>query len=239
MFAGRFKEGALMMYRILFAAALTVGLTGAADAQILAEWTFEDSGPDLIVNNSATSPDALAEGGVFQATSIARGVHARAETDWSSPAGNGSVESFNANEWSVGDYWEFTTSTLGYSEIEVSWDQTRSGTGPDTFDLMWSTDGVTFNLLVDNYIVQLNQNPPGFWSATGDRHAFYTHGPHALPAAAENQATLYIRLVNQLAPGGLSGTNRIDNVLIVSIPEPGTLGLLALGGLALLRRRIR
>ncbi len=39
--------------------------------------------------------------------------------------------------------------------------------------------------------------------------------------------------------GGVSGPNYIDNVGLVVIPEPATLSLLALGGLAVLRRKHR
>ena len=48
-------------------------------------------------------------------------------------AGNGSTKSLSANNWSVGDYWQLQLSTVGFSGLSLSYDQTGSATGPQGF----------------------------------------------------------------------------------------------------------
>lgn len=228
---------------IVAAASLGAGVFAVAPAQadLLAGWTFETSGPTLPLTDSATSLNATAEDGFFAASSIANGVHTSALTDWSSPAGNGSVRSFSANEWQAGDYWQFTTSTVGFTNISIGWDQARSSTGPATFDLQFSVDGVNFFTLVDDYAVLISAAPPtgpGSWSTTIHRPEF-VFAPVAGPASLDDQQTVYFRLVAQVAGSGTAGTNRIDNVMILgdAIPAPGALALLGLAGVVAGRRR--
>jgi len=57
----------------------------------------------------------------------ASGSHAGAAT-YSSPTGNGSAKSYSANAWAVNDYWQFQVSTVGYTNITLSYDQTSSAT---------------------------------------------------------------------------------------------------------------
>lgn len=216
---------------------IALAFASAARAADLAKWTFEVSGPNLILNNSAASPIAAAEEGVFAAGSLAYGIHASAETDWSSPSGNGSVESFSVNTWAIGDYWELQTSTAGFLDIIIQWDQTRSSTGPGTFNLQYSTDGTTFVDLVTDYTVLENSaNNGGFWNST-TRVPNYQLGPIAVPGDLNNLPTVYFRLTCMVTPGGAGGTNRVDNVFVAGIPEPACWLLLGLGALGLLRRR--
>jgi hypothetical protein len=212
--------------------------TTAARAQIdLAVWGFQPPNTPADLSNSMTSPNVAADSGVFAATSIASGLHLRDQTDWTTPAGNGSSDSFNSNEWTAADYYQFATSTTGFSGLEVLWDQTRSSTGPITFDLLWSTDGSTFSVLLNDYTVLLNDAANGgFWNATTPVPN-YTFGPIALPAALDNQANVYFRLEAQVGGTALGGTNRVDNFIVRQIPEPATLSLLALSLLAIRRRR--
>src|SRR5262245_19793198 len=100
----------------LLAAAL-IG-TLSAQAQILPRWTFETSIP-------VTAGPIAAEVG----TGNASGLHAGAAV-YSSPSGNGSLHSYSANVWAVGDYWQFQSSSTGNSGLNLSWDQTSSATGP-------------------------------------------------------------------------------------------------------------
>src|SRR6266446_9928561 len=101
------------------AAALALVFLGATSAQAqIAQWTFETSIP-------ATAGPFAPEVG----SGSASGLHAGAAV-YSSPAGNGSAHSYSANTWAVGDYWQFQTSTLGFSGIALSWDQASSSTGP-------------------------------------------------------------------------------------------------------------
>ncbi|MCI0630354.1 MAG: PEP-CTERM sorting domain-containing protein [Phycisphaerales bacterium] len=226
---------------VVLGSVMVVGLSfGSVNADDLANWTFETSGAALTLSNSSVSPLAVAEGGVFAATSIASGFHASVNTDWSSPAGNGSPESFSANEWSAGDYWQFQTSTLGYQNIAFGWHQTRSSTGPNTFDLQYSLDGVNFFTVVDDYTVLENSAVNGgVWNSTTEVPN-YIFAPFVGPSAWDNQASIWFRLTCQVSPA-LSGTNRVDNVLVIgtAIPAPGALALLGLAALTSNRRRRR
>ena len=204
---------------------LTAALAASAQAETLANWTFETSVP-------STAGPFAAEAGTFAGTSQASGLHASGATVYSNPVGNGSVESFSSNNWNTDDYYQFTTTTTGYQAITIAWQQTRSGTGPATFDLEWSTDGTNFSVLTNNYNIDQVT-----W-ASGSPIGGSDFGPTAGPASLDNQATIWFRMTSDSGASAAAGTNRIDNVIISGtlIPEPTTLALLAVGGL-LIRRR--
>lgn len=219
---------------------LTV-LASAAQADTLAQCTFETSGPTLILNNSATSPTATAEAGLFAGASTATGVHLTSNADWSSPVGNGSLESFSVNEWQVSDYWQFQTNSVGYQDISISWDQTGSGTGPRDFLLQYSTDGTNFTTF-SNY--QMTSPAVSWSSALPVANTSYSFDLSSIVAL--NEATsLYFRFTMDTnisitgATVGTGGTNRIDNVVISGnvVPGPGALVLLGLAGVIGSRRR--
>ncbi|MBM4107623.1 MAG: hypothetical protein FJ255_02240 [Phycisphaerae bacterium] len=219
------------MFRIA-AIVATAGLAAAAHADILAGWTFEVSIP-------ATAGPHAAEVG----SGSALGWHANAATVYSNPVGNGSAESFSSDKWSVGDYYQFQTSTLGYMSITLTFDHTSSNTGPRDFEVQWSIDGATFITLA-SYSVLANATPNA-WTSVPPRNPLHTYGPFAAPAALNNQANVWFRLRNSTtvsANGGTvatTGTSRVDNVDIegVLIPTPGTLALFGFAGLAAARRR--
>src|SRR5690606_36653871 len=119
----------------LLAIVLVSGLSASANDQAdLAIWSFDSS------SHTTAGPHA-AEPGVFAATSFASG---NGGGVFSNPVGNGSFESFSSNGWEIGTFYQFTTAAIGYENLSFSWMQTRSGTGPDTFDLQLSIDGGTF-----------------------------------------------------------------------------------------------
>ncbi|NLX22401.1 MAG: hypothetical protein GXY55_12155 [Phycisphaerae bacterium] len=212
------------MKRYLAVAAVAAMLLTASVAQgtiILAKWTFETSKP-------TTAGPHAAEEGIFGGD--ATGYHTLSGAAYSNPAGNGSAESFSSNYWSTGDYYQFETSTLGYTDVQFTFDQTRSSTGPATFDLLVSTDGTNWTTLATDYAVGTAS-----WSSNP---AYYKPesvlGPFA-DASLDNQTKIYIRMVSKVTPTNTGGTNRIDNVTVT--PEPVTITLLGLGSLLFLRRR--
>lgn len=179
-------------------AVVAVFLTSVVHAQeTISQWTFEVSVP-------TTAGPHVAEMGVAPGQAI--GFHANPATVYSNPVGNGSPESFSSNNWAVGDYYEFQVSTASHTNIQVSWDQTRSSTGPGDFVLQYSTDGVNYTTL-QNYLIDAIT-----WSS-GTNNPLSHYGPISLPQDAEGLGTLYVRMTSMVG-GAATGSNRIDNVLI-------------------------
>ena len=202
----------------------------------IADWTFETSVP-------ATAGPFSPETGA----GTALGSHAGAST-YSSPAGNGSTHSFSSNTWAVGDYYQFQVSTLNYSSIALSFDQTSSSTGPAQFQLEYSTNGTSFTNIGSPYSLLVNGSPNTPWTSSAYNSA-YTFTPDLSSVSGlANDPTLYFRLVDNSTTsenGGTvasTGTDRVDNVDITGIaaaPEPSAWALSALGiaAFAFLRRR--
>lgn len=218
------------MSRLLVASSALALVAGSAlannsDFGNLVEWTFQTVPP------VGPGPHA-ADGGIFAGTSNAFAITGGTVDN---PVGNGSSESLSSNNWNVGDYFEFRTSSLGYENLFLSWDQVRSSTGPGTFDLVVSTDGMSFATLLDDYTVRVNSSPN--WSTGGPRVTMDIN-KLAIPAAYDNQALLIFRLVSQVDAAS-AGTCRVDNVFLngTLIPTPGTLALLGAAGLVVVRRQ--
>jgi hypothetical protein len=226
-----------MLFTMSLAAAASI-LIGSAPARaaIITEWTFETSQP-------TTSGPAAAEVG----TGSASGSHAGAAV-YSTPSGNGSTHAYSANTWASGDYWQFTTSTTGSVGIDFQFDQTSSNTGPRDFQLEYSTDGSLFTNFGSVYAVLANAAPNVAWTPATYNPVYTTLEDLSSVTALNNQPAIYIRLADTDATSanggtvGTAGTDRVDNVIIgtgLSLPEPASLGILALGGMSLLGRRRR
>jgi hypothetical protein len=210
-------------------------------ATVLSSWTFETNTPaDL--SNSAVGPPVLNEGGIFAGTLL--GSHASAGSDWSTPAGNGSANSYSANEWAVGGFTQITSGSLGYNTLKITFDATSSNTGPRDWKLQTSPDGVLWTDSGFTYSVLANAAPNPLWNSTTSS-PLYTITT-SLPATLDNQAAFGVRLVvnsTVSANGGslaLSGTSRIDNVIIEGelIPEPTSIALMIASlGVTVLRRK--
>jgi hypothetical protein len=225
-----------MFTSALGATAIFAAAAAANGSVVLANWTFEVSLP-------TTAGPHTAEAGVFAATSQASAFHAGAST-YGAVVGNGSARSFSSNNWQVGDYYQFTTSSTGYDSITFQWDHTSSGTGPRDFQLFVSNDGSNFTQIGATFAVLVNGAPNPAWSS-GTYQAVFTFPAQSAPALADNQASLTFRLVNSStvsANGGTvasGGTSRVDNIVISGnlIPAPSSVALLGLAGLLAGRRR--
>jgi hypothetical protein len=196
--------------------------TGTSHASItIAQWTFETSVP------ATSGPFDPEVGG-----GSALGSHASSST-YSSTAGNGSSHSFSVNNWAVGDYWEFTVSTLNYSEITLSWDQTSSNTGPRDYKLAYSTDGSLFTDFA-TYIVLSYASPNPAWSSSTTHSEYNLFADLSAITTLNNQANIYFRLIDNSTTSanggtvGSSGTDRVDNFIVsgtpaaAAVPEPST-----------------
>ena len=224
----------------LVAVVAATAVATSASAAIVAGWTITTAFPTGAGNvpTGVTYTVGAANEGLQTTGSELRSVHSLAAATYTSPAGNGSQYAFSSNNWSTGDFYEARLSTLGYSDISISWDQTRSSTGPATFELVMSTDGgANFTTLLASYTVLQSGGggAPGTWSST-------TYNPiyslNQAAAAADNQANVIFRF-RSLATTAAAGSSRIDNVTIYSgpVPAPGAIALLGVAGLAGLRRR--
>jgi hypothetical protein len=208
---------------------------------VIANWTFEVNTP-ADASNTATGPSVTADIGAGAAT----GVHASAGTDWTTPTGNGSANSLSANEWQIGDYFQFQVNLTGFQDVTLAWDQTRSATGATTFDLQYSTDGSSFTTFSDNYTVLENlAGNGGTWNATTQIANYALSADLSSIAALDNDASVFFRLTAQVAGTATGGTGRVDNFVVNAvaqevIPEPATLAIVGvLGGGLLMRRRTR
>jgi PEP-CTERM motif len=219
------------------ALAASVVISGRASAvnDLNAGWTFEAPGfmPAVPVSVLAgqPGPSAFADGGTPAniGTATAKGVHAAATT-MTTPVGNGSTQSYSTNVWSVGDYYQFQTSTTGATNIGFQVEQTGSGTGPRDFKIQYSTDNITYT---DGGTYSLSG--PSWSSAApisppqSDTYAFDFSSITAL----NNQPSVYFRLTDTSTTSitggtvGTAGSGRIDNVGIYSnfdITQPPIIG---------------
>ena len=231
------------MKQITFWSCLLFAAAHTASADVLAQWTFETSLPAF---TGASTNGIIPEVG----TGSAGGTHASSATVYSTPSGNGSAHSFSANTWALGDYYQFQTSTLGFSGTRISYDQTSSATGPTHFQFSYSTDGSTFTPFVADYTVltnatSANNSGTGFsttaWGPTTPQPAFNVSLDLSSITALDNISTAYFRVVDNTASSPSGGTDRIDNFTIsatpVSVPEPSVFVLSGLGLAALLGSR--
>src|SRR5436190_10364531 len=115
---------AALVFAVFCAALIFVPNRTTAAGILLAGWSFEG----VTTTNSGQTPivsggSATADSGALPAGSAFSAFHANSATTWSNPVGNGSAKSLSSNSWSVGDYYQFSFSTTGYSAINITWDQ--------------------------------------------------------------------------------------------------------------------
>lgn len=251
----------------LTALLLTAGLASSAlNAQIITRWDFQNDavgvnnspapstggGTAMVLgmNNTLNTVTSVAAADIFGGNSangstdpvqggtptIARGWRVRGGAAPSGPSANG-WSSF-APQYSQGA--QFSASTLGFTQIVASYDLYVTDRGPAHWQFQYTTDGLAWT----------NAGGVGFANLAGDR--WYNSNIVDLTgiAAVENNIAFTIRIVTAYAPGtttylaadagpmsNTSGNWRFDMVTITSVPTPAAAGLLALAGLAALRRR--
>jgi hypothetical protein len=221
-------------------------------ADVIADWGFQTAPAP------STSGNYAADSGTYASSSFASGSHVSVSTVYSSPPGNGSANSYSANYWAVNDYWQLATSSSGYQNLTLKWDQGSSSTGPGSFILEYSVNGgayATFGTIYSvNDVESGNRTTnPNLWAtATPVAGTTYSVDLSSI-SALNNEATIAFRLVDDAGttPSGSTvaagGTDRIDNFIIsgtlTPVPEPGTWGavsgasLLGLCGVRVWRQR--
>ena len=235
-----------MSLRSIASLALVAAATSTAGAELIAGWEIVTAFPTGAGNvpTGTTYSVGGANTGANAGLGELSSVHQLAAATYTSPAGNGSQYAFSSNNWRTGDYYEARVSTLGYSGIELSWDQARSSTGAKQFELIMSVDGgANWSTIVATYDVLQSGGggSPGTWSSTTYNPLYSTVA--SLGAAADNQSEVIVRwraLVDAVSSTGAyaaTGSVRLDNVMFNAIPAPGALALLGLAGLSARRRR--
>ncbi len=182
----------LLLVTTLFVGSMTTAVY--ADPVAFAVWDFEgpttDPSVDLTGNAVASAGSAL--GGE------------------SFPIGNPdgtSGASWSFNNWSQTDaidadrYFEFKVDLTDYENLNLSFAERRSGTGPLTFAIHYSTDGTTFTEIA-NTVTTLPNNTS--WRS----HSFDLSG---LNSEIAGQASVQFRIYGYDASGS-GGTWRIDDV---------------------------
>lgn len=228
--------------RLAVASAVAAFASSLAGADVVVGWSIPTALP---VNPPPTGTDysyGVADSGANAAGSNLRGQHAAAASAWTSPAGNGSQYSLSSNTWAIGDFYEIRFSAAGYQDLFLSWDQARSSTGPVNFELIMSIDGgANFTQLITYSVLQSGGGgAPGTWSTSTYNPIYsYVVDLGINPSIdADGQADVMIRFRNLSVPGGTSGSNRIDNIVVIgNVPAPGAVAVLGLAGLASRRRR--
>ena len=194
----------------------------AAKSQVLVDWTFETSAPTTAgpfapeINNlgNSTTPAAT----IAKPTGTLGTI--------SSPSGNGSAHSFSANGWTAGEYFQFSLNTTGVTgPLGISFDQAGSSTGPRDFAVQYSTDGGTTFTTLANSAYQLTTAS----FAAGTANAAFTHSfDFTNVTDLTNVTSLVFRVTDQdttsIGAGTVAttGTDRIDNFIVQTVPEPTT-----------------
>ena len=230
-----------MNNRSLVAASLiTAGAVSmSASAALIAGWSMSTAVAAATTGTNYTY--GAADLGEATAGTSLSGFHTASATTWSSPAGNGSAYSLSSNNWTIGDYYQVSLSTTGYADpITLSFDQTRSGTGPAAFTVLMSIDGGTnFTAVLASYTVAqagLAGSGTTTWNSVTNQAGFTTT-ISGLSAAA-GQASVIFRIQSTVTTAA-AGTNRVDNINVYSgaVPTPGAIALLGVAGLVGRRRR--
>jgi len=224
----------------LLIASAVIATTSAASADVITGWSMSTAVAAATTGTNYTY-GAADLGALTSGTSLS-GFHTASATTWSSPAGNGSTYSLSSNNWTTGDYYQVSMATTGYSDISVSWDQTRSSTGPAAFSLTMSTDGgANFTTLVASYnVVQAGLAGSGTttWNSTTNQTGFTTTTVVGISAA--NKGNVLFRF-SSLSTTAAAGTGRVDNIsvtgAVVPVPTPGAIALIGVAGLVARRRR--
>ncbi|MCW1913055.1 hypothetical protein OJ996_05700 [Luteolibacter sp. GHJ8] len=213
-------------------------LTSPVHAAVLAGWNFETNTPAGVAGSAGPIVGAEIGSGSLS------GFHASGASVWETQVGNGSFNALGADMWTAGDYYQFSTSSVGYKDITVSFDQIGTGRSPRDWRFSVSLNGAEFFNFGSPYSIQ--QHAPGnLWNPTTPRSSGISFDLSAI-GALDNATTIYFRLT-QVGTASVttgmevdaSGFDRIDNVIIsgIAVPESSAALLGALGAAGLFRRR--
>jgi hypothetical protein len=224
------------MRSTVLSALAVLAFAGTTQAAVITQWDFNG---DRAAKNLASPATSIGLG----VASLVGGTTAT----WAGGSPNDPAASLD-DRWNSTTYaaqgtgsgtrgTEYAVSTLGYTGINFSADIRNSNTSSAWIEIFAAYDGVNFSSV-------------GTFQATGGDQ--WNSRSVNLGAAADNNANLKIRVLAIFAPGSnayvpansgssyaTSGTLGYDLVTFngTLIPTPGSVALLALGGLVATRRR--
>lgn len=237
------------MKQLFVLAAIAAATTAPAHAVVVTQWTFNSVTPDSATGTGTTTP-AIGAGAASLVSGTTSSFASGDASGGSSDPASGDDSGWNTTTYAAqgtGDKTrgvEFLVSTVGYTNVMVSWDQRLSNTASRYSQFQYTTNGMTF----------MDHAGGLFSGMAGD--TWYNGRSVDLSGVAgvADNASFGFRIVATYAPStsayvaasptgtyGTSGTNRFDMVTVLAapVPEPETYALM-LAGLAavgLLARR--
>jgi len=111
---------------------------------------------------------------------------------------------YQGSYWSIGDYYQFTVNTTGYTSLSLSYCERISNVLLGTFQIRVSTDGTNWTIVVPDYT-------PSLTNVTTTTPVF--------PVNCENTPVLYIQIYKTSAATSTGQSLRIDNAVLTGTPE--------------------
>lgn len=221
-----------MKTNIFFSLALcaVLALTMPASASVLAVWNFGDSSAFYTESpayyNTATAPTLSLLGSGLD-TNGKNGVAYTDSAGISHIAGQGAAwDDINKSGSDNDAALVITLNTTGFTGLTIRWDYKSELATSFDFAYRTSTGG-NWTQVADNQTITPGWASDSWYSVTLDLSAI---------AALDNQSYVQFRL-DDLVEGPGNDKFAIDNIEIASIPEPATLLILGLGGMALRMRK--
>jgi hypothetical protein len=221
----------------------------ALQAATITMWDFDSPTPDA---NTATGT-LVPNYGVGTCTLIGAPAYsfaapAQSTSDTDSPGDNSGLRtvtyptaSLNNKKYGI----QYLTSTVGFTDIHLQWDQNNSATSSKYWRMQYTLNGTTWidkdvitasgdNLWVDGRTDDFSSipaaaNDPNFGFRLVSEFVYTATGSGAASYTANATGSTY----------GAGGTMWMDYVVLTGtlVPEPSTASLCLLGGLAVLLRR--